>query len=96
MARVSIPLAAEGFAKALGFTDADEAELAERMAETVASRTKRSLRRVRVKGGLYCADLGSDTRRCSEGGDCEFEPDLEYDDTGDTINCVKCGEPPPL
>lgn len=35
-----------------------------------------------------------DQRRCDEGGVCEFEPDIEYDDSGQTINCVKCGEPP--
>lgn len=33
---------------------------------------------------------------CSEGGDHEFTPDFEYDSTGETINCSKCGEPEPM
>ena len=33
-------------------------------------------------------------RECSEGGLCEFTPDLEYDSTGETVNCSKCGEKP--
>lgn len=32
---------------------------------------------------------------CSEGGDHDFTPDLEYDATGQTVNCSKCGEAKP-
>ncbi len=32
---------------------------------------------------------------CSEGGTCVFTPDLEYDASGRTLNCEKCGEPKP-
>ena len=28
---------------------------------------------------------------CQEGGNCIFEPDLEYDSSGNSINCEKCG-----
>lgn len=40
-----------------------------------------------------CTAFG-DRRPCTEGGLCVFTPDLEYDSTGQTINCEKCGEPP--
>lgn len=30
--------------------------------------------------------------KCPEGGEHEYTPDIEYDMTGDTINCCKCGE----
>jgi len=32
-------------------------------------------------------------RHCSEGGYCVFSADAEYDATGNTVNCEKCGEP---
>lgn len=33
-------------------------------------------------------------KQCEEGGECLFTPDLEYDSTGQTINCEKCGRAP--
>jgi hypothetical protein len=33
-------------------------------------------------------------KECLEEGFCEFEPDYEYDPTGETINCIKCGRLP--
>ena len=37
------------------------------------------------------------TTKCPDSPDGmhEFEPDLEYDQSGETINCVHCGEPAP-
>lgn len=34
------------------------------------------------------------SRRCDEGGECVFSLDLEYDPTGETINCERCGSAP--
>lgn len=31
---------------------------------------------------------------CPEGGVCNYTPDIEYDATGETINCEKCGREP--
>lgn len=31
---------------------------------------------------------------CNEGGECIFSKDMEYDPTGKTINCEKCGQLP--
>lgn len=33
-------------------------------------------------------------RVCTEGGECIYTADLEYDESGETINCEKCGRPP--
>ena len=34
----------------------------------------------------------SKPEQCPEGGVHEYSPDLEYDPSGQTINCEKCGE----
>lgn len=39
------------------------------------------------------AGLGIDNQ-CVEGGLCEFTPDFEYDSSGQTLNCEKCGASP--
>lgn len=35
------------------------------------------------------------TNACPEGGDHDFTLDVEYDATGQTVNCSKCGEAKP-
>lgn len=32
-----------------------------------------------------------DDGECLEGGECQYEPDLEHDPSGETSSCIKCG-----
>jgi len=40
------------------------------------------------RSGIYPAVVEDD---CLEGGACQYSPDFEYDPSGNTVACEKCG-----
>lgn len=78
--------------------DIQDASYGESQSETwlkVASRELEQLSCARFESEDVEDDPEPAEVECEEGGHCQFTPDLEYDPSGETINCEKCGGYPP-